>query len=551
MNTFLKGTGNNAAGTRTRPFAVRGLMLDSARLTERHDFYFDLLPQLARWGFNTLWWHFVDDEGFALKLEGHPEIASSYAFSKPEMRRFLAAAKRVGIEVVPEVECLGHARYLTQLKGYAHLEDGRGELFNAICPSHPETLPLLEEIVTEVADLFDSPFFHAGLDEVNLAGCRRCQKRGSGKPGWWIYTEHVKAMHQIITACGKRMIMWADHVEQSPKMLRELPKDIILAHWQYRQVQPEALRRSVAAGFQVFAAPSLWHSDDVIQPNAAHFRNLDEMVAAATPLSGRGLLGVVNTWWTPWRGLRDSTLLTIAYTGHALRHRKPLARPAFARQFAREYFALQHAPVARALWDLHELPIHLKELRSLLFVSQDDVRNVLALAQTPELASRLQKTRVAVAALETGRAAVRRHRAQYHAALLAAQVAATCLELGHGLLAAHQAWCEADRLQRQRIDRAPVASRLDQAADTLDDLAKRLDTTYRNVVREWDRTRHPMDIKKGVRNVDHTPCPDDALLGRLWRCQVYLTKQRQALRRQTNRYRRGGKFPDEIGNSSL
>ncbi len=74
--------------SKSRQLGFRGLMLDPARLTERHDFYFKLLPQLAEWGFNTLWWHFSDDEGFALKLKSHPELASPYAFTKTEMKRF-------------------------------------------------------------------------------------------------------------------------------------------------------------------------------------------------------------------------------------------------------------------------------------------------------------------------------------------------------------------------------------------------------------------------------------------------------------------------------
>jgi len=52
-----------------------------------------------------------------------------------------------------------------QADGYRSLSG-----FNAICPSHPETLEILSDIITEVADLFDSPYLHAGLDEVKGIG---------------------------------------------------------------------------------------------------------------------------------------------------------------------------------------------------------------------------------------------------------------------------------------------------------------------------------------------------------------------------------------------
>ncbi|MHC4718709.1 MAG: family 20 glycosylhydrolase, partial [Planctomycetota bacterium] len=59
------------ARRRAKEWDVRGIMVDPARLVERHEFYFDLLEQMAAWGLNTLWWHFDDDEGFMLALDGH------------------------------------------------------------------------------------------------------------------------------------------------------------------------------------------------------------------------------------------------------------------------------------------------------------------------------------------------------------------------------------------------------------------------------------------------------------------------------------------------
>jgi len=70
---------------------------------------------MAEWGLNTLWWHFADDEGFTLKLSGHPELASPRALSKAKMKRLLDKAGQLGIDVVPEVESLGHTRWITAL----------------------------------------------------------------------------------------------------------------------------------------------------------------------------------------------------------------------------------------------------------------------------------------------------------------------------------------------------------------------------------------------------------------------------------------------------
>ena len=55
----------------TAPWPIRGVMLDPARLTERFDFYRDLIPDLAAWGYNTILLHLFDDEGSAILLD-HP-----------------------------------------------------------------------------------------------------------------------------------------------------------------------------------------------------------------------------------------------------------------------------------------------------------------------------------------------------------------------------------------------------------------------------------------------------------------------------------------------
>ena len=43
-------------------FENRGVMLDLARLREKRDYYYGLLPWLRRWGYNILHLHFTDDK---------------------------------------------------------------------------------------------------------------------------------------------------------------------------------------------------------------------------------------------------------------------------------------------------------------------------------------------------------------------------------------------------------------------------------------------------------------------------------------------------------
>jgi len=250
-----------------------------------------------------------------------------------------------------------HARAITSLPQYAELADGgEGHGFNAICPSHPRTLPLLKEIIAEVAELFPSRYFHAGMDEVNVGDCPRCRRRSRGRPRWWLYAQHLKAIHQAVAAAGKEMIVWADHVEHDPAMLKSLPRDLILAHWQYRAIRPEPIRRSLRAGFRVIGCPALCHSGDMIMPNRANFENMDAMTATLRRgARGGEVLGLVNTWWAPWRGLRDAYLPAVADTGAMVRQAGPVRRAAFMARLCRQLFGIGGAAGRLILGPTHVL----------------------------------------------------------------------------------------------------------------------------------------------------------------------------------------------------
>jgi N-acetyl-beta-hexosaminidase len=55
----------------------RGFMIDMTRMKEVDEYYFDLVDQLALFGYNALYLHFSDDQGLTVELESHPELVSA------------------------------------------------------------------------------------------------------------------------------------------------------------------------------------------------------------------------------------------------------------------------------------------------------------------------------------------------------------------------------------------------------------------------------------------------------------------------------------------
>lgn len=522
-------------------FLVRGLMLDPARLTEKHDFYFDLMPRLAEWGYNTLWWHFCDDEGCALKLESHPELASPFAFTIPEMRKLIRRARECGIEVVPEVECLGHSLFITGLARYAHLFDGNPYGHNAICPSHRDTLPLLGEIVAEVAALFPSRYLHVGLDEAEIGGCPRCARRRKGRPAWGPFAEHVKRVHEIVTRAGKQMIMWADGVENHPALLRTLPRDIVLAHWHYGDVPAEKIRPSVRAGFSVVLVPAV--GGQILQPHDKVFDNVNQMVSLAASLSATRCLGVVASWWESNRNLRDTHPVAVAFAGEAIRRATPLDPGAFTRRFVRSHFGLVDRAASDAFHRAHALTLSRSEIKWLFPAHLVHIQNALMLPRERDFARLAAEAETVAATLVAAQRRVRRCHAEFAASTLAARITAAGHRNAVRLKEAHFRLWEATVFAQHKMPRKRVAQSLRQSLASLKETRRVVAPLARAAAREWDRTRHARDDKKDGSSPRQRQRGSRAILAELLRSSRFLGGLCSSYRRAIRVYERGGPLP--------
>ncbi|MCC6681379.1 MAG: family 20 glycosylhydrolase [Phycisphaeraceae bacterium] len=532
------------AKTAMNRFQIKGIMFDPARLVERHEFYLSILPQLAKWGYNTILWHFSDDEGFALRLDSHPELASPYAMSKVQTRRFIQAAADVGIDVIPELESLGHSLAITGLPQYRHLFDGDPFDHNAICPSHPDTLPLIRTLIEEVAGLFPSQYFHTGLDEVDLRGCKRCALRARKRPQSYLLSEHARAIHSSVTACGKRMMMWADPVEKHPQLLRELPRDILLLHWHYAAVPAERIIPSVDAGFEIVCVPKM--CGGILQPDVDAMRNVNEMTALAQQLCNRGCLGAIACWWEPARNLRDTYPLAAAYTAHLFARGMVRRHLSFTRSFAKEYFGLQNADAADALWRLHELVLTREEAKYLFPNDLGQIHEAIHASCTKDYNRLLQDAHQCYDLLESGRRKVKAHKCEYDAYLLSARIIVTARTNALQLSRAAQYYRRAALLHEHKAPREEILGRLQEASTVVAGMSSSMTELARAASKEWDRTRYSRDAKKDASSPRIRQRGDRMLLPELLRCSRFLRNLCRDFRAAMVIYRRGGPFPGGI-----
>ncbi len=335
----------------------RAVMLDPARLLEKRSYYLGLLPWLKTWGYNRLHLHLTDDQGCALVFPSHPELASPGAFTPEEMKAFIRAARAHGLSVIPELESLGHTRFITCHRKYRHLggRPGRKNGFNSLHPRNSEVRALLRDLLRDIADIFPSDIIHAGLDEVDMSALPEF-KGLPREEQWKPFASHAQWDHEAIRELDRRPAMWGDHILSSPKLAAAFQRDVLIFDWHYdAPLGPDSLHVFLDHGYEVWGCPASMQWNERILPTLHNqFQNLREFSANGIPLRRKGVTGMVNTVWCPWRYLSGVMDLPMAFGGHLFRDAKE--SHTFAVDFAADFYGLKQAAArsaGEAIWRLH------------------------------------------------------------------------------------------------------------------------------------------------------------------------------------------------------
>ena len=223
-------------GRRRESEILRAAQLDLARQMETPEFVSRWIDRVADFGINTVF----------LYLEAR---ASTSVFSMPEgegyspetMRGWAKHAEARGVTLVPTVSLLGHAeKFFADGRLDSHCEerspgfprpDARRQTF---CLSNPATRDFLERHVAELCEIFPGSFFHAGFDEAwNMGRCERCRAAAGDGGNAALLASFVAWAASVCRKNGKRMMMWDDLFGFHPGAIREVPKDVVMVHWNY------------------------------------------------------------------------------------------------------------------------------------------------------------------------------------------------------------------------------------------------------------------------------------------------------------------------------
>jgi hexosaminidase len=179
-------------------FGWRAFMLDEARYFKGMEQVKKLLDEMALLKMNIFHWHLTDDQGWRLEIKKYPELTKvgstrnnsqiggwdsenrsntphSGYYTQEQVKDIIAFAEVRQITIIPEIEMPGHASaaiaaypWLGTLGELNEVPTIFGKLPDSFNVSNPLVYDFLENVLSEVMDLFPSNIIHIGGDEVKF-----------------------------------------------------------------------------------------------------------------------------------------------------------------------------------------------------------------------------------------------------------------------------------------------------------------------------------------------------------------------------------------------
>jgi hypothetical protein len=273
-----------AAATPGRPnaFTFRGFQLDQSRgaLKFSGPYLRQLAARLRNWGMDRF---MIYTEGEFAPV-AYPMLRKDDAYDGAEFGELSRDLAATGVELVPCHATLGHLDRALATPGLTHLKEN-GQDYQ-LCLAQPASYEFLGHVIDELCANSRGDFFHANTDESVMLGlCPACQTRLAEAGGYGpLLLRHLLWLRERVGRHGRRLILWADMVLRLPSVLEQLPRDVVLADWEYDDFGTyPALAYLKEQGFEVLACPWLTFANHRTYSRAAH---------------AAGITGFLQTCWT-------------------------------------------------------------------------------------------------------------------------------------------------------------------------------------------------------------------------------------------------------------
>lgn len=325
-------------------FVWRGMHLDVSRHFQPKEFVKKYIDLLAMHKMNRFHWHLTEDQGWRIEIRQYPRLTSVGScraqtmippyqsdpakrvydgkrhcgfYTQDDVREIVAYAAERFVTVVPEIEMPGHAQ--AAIAAYPELGVRTDttvqvmELWGVsefILNAEPSTITFMQNVLSEVLELFPSTFIHIGGDEAiknQWKASPRIQQRIRElglKDEHELQSWFIRQMDTFLTARGRRLVGWDEILEGG------LAENATVMSWRGVAGGIAAAR----AGHDVVMAPNSHTYFDHYQTrertNEPHaiggFTSLERVYSyepipdSLTPAQARHILGAQAQVWTEY-----------------------------------------------------------------------------------------------------------------------------------------------------------------------------------------------------------------------------------------------------------
>lgn len=326
-------------------FSYRGAHFDVSRHFFTVDEVKTYIDMMALHNMNHLHWHITDDQGWRIEIKKHPKLTELGSlrnetvigrnsgeydgkpyggyYTQEEAKDIVAYAAERYITVIPEIDLPGHMQ--AALKVYPKLgcTGGPYEVWtqwgvseDVLCAGNDDVLTFIDDIFTEIMDIFPSQYIHVGGDECPKARwkqCPKCQARikqlgikGNDKHSKEEYLQSFIINHaeKFLNDHGRRIIGWDEILEGG------LAPNATVMSWRGEAGGIEAAKQN----HDVIMTPNTYLYFDYYQTKDTENEplgiggylplervyNYEPMPASLTPEQQKHIIGVQANLWTEY-----------------------------------------------------------------------------------------------------------------------------------------------------------------------------------------------------------------------------------------------------------
>ena len=233
------------------------------------------------------------------KFVNHPEIGRERgSYSKEGLIELQDYARKHFVELIPIFQTIGQWENILSNPNYWKYGEFPGS--NSLNMANEEVYKLLDEMIGELSEVFDSEYFHIGADESwdvgKVASKEYIDEIGMSKA----YLNHYKRIYDIAKKYGyKKVIIYHDILYKYDDIIGNLPKDMIVMYWKYNtQNEHPILLKLRKIGLPVIVSPSIMDYNRIFPSFSKYEKNITNLIRVGY---NNGAIGEITSSWGDYR----------------------------------------------------------------------------------------------------------------------------------------------------------------------------------------------------------------------------------------------------------